>query len=278
MSEIMYEGYWNLSEKPFQVRRSGQNVFLCHSQQAAILRLKYCIENSCGPGLLLGPSGTGKSTILRCLASDNARFRPFVSVPYPSLKSSEMLRQIACELNPGESMNTTEFTGDDVMLRLIHQTVVKSSREGLHSVICFDDAHQLADATILNVVQPLLNLADSNPDLSLSLLLAGQPVLSGSIRRHVQINERIAVSAALQGFSFTETATYIEYCITSVGGRSGIFNPTAVRRLFDVTGGNPRRINRLCDMALLVGCAERAPEITVSIIDAISHELMPAAA
>jgi general secretion pathway protein A len=63
-----------------------------------------------------------------------------------------------------------------------------------------------------------------------------------------------------------------------VNGPPEIFSPGALQRLYDVTAGNPRRINRLCDMALLVGYAEQLTQISEAQIDAVGAELLPAAA
>ena len=74
------------------------------------------------------------------------------------------------------------------------------------------------------------------------------------------------------------TADYIRNSLLQCGGRSDIFSADALQRLFEITGGNPRRINRLGDMALLVGYAEQLGQISPVQIDAVSAELMPAAA
>ena len=125
---------------------------------------------------------------------------------------------------------------------------------------------------------PLLNLAESEDKALLAIVLVGQPVLSAKLRRLHQISERIAVTTALTGFTVSETSDYVRSSLLQSGGRSDLFSSEALQRLFEITAGNPRRINRLCDMALLVGYAEQLGQITASQIDAVSAELMPAAA
>jgi type II secretory pathway predicted ATPase ExeA len=93
-----------------------------------------------------------------------------------------------------------------------------------------------------------------------------------------ELSERIAVTTPLSGFTVAETADYVTTALTRVNGRDDIFSPGALNRLFEVTAGNPRRLNRLCDMALLVGYAEQLNQITEAHIDAVGAELLPAAA
>ncbi|MFN8705253.1 MAG: ExeA family protein [Planctomyces sp.] len=283
----MYESYWKLKEKPFQAHRQTDQMFRSYTQQVATLRLMYSIESCMGAGMLIGPSGSGKSTLIRSVRRESSELRPFVHILYPLLNPSEMLRQIVYEMTCS-GMNEAPATirmpgiggmdGDDAMLRQIEQVARDSSREGRQVVICFDDAHQLTDDVLLHVVHPLLNLSDSEASMRVSIILAGQPVLAGSIRRHAQISDRVAVVASIQGFSRAETAEYIETAVRAAGANSEIFSAAAIQRLFEVTAGNPRRLNRLCDMALLVGFAERRSVITPAIIDSVSRELMPAAA
>lgn len=274
----MYETYWNLSEKPFPQRRSTGRLYRSQTQHLAALRLKYCVDNASGAGLLLGPAGSGKTSLLKSLAADSGGAYYFVHMIFPLLRPAELLRQLAADLSDETAGMISDRTGDDQVLGQIRQSVKTHCGSGRLPVICLDDAHQLSDDAIQHVVQPLLNLADSDDKLRLSVILAGQPILSAGLRRHAQVNDRVAVVATLQGFTPAEVADYIETAVRAAGGRRGLFTQSAVEYLCEITGGNPRRINRLCDMALLVGCAERLSEISAAEIEAISHELMPAAA
>lgn len=270
----MYETYWNLTGKPFLQRSEPARFYRSKSHQAALLRLTYGLDNLSGPGLVLGLSGTGKSSLVRVFAEGRPTQRPFIHIVFPALDGDDLLRLIAAELNAQSSSDT----GSDAVLREIHQSLRKYTALGCQPLICFDDAHLLSDDALQEVVQPLLNLAETDEKARLSVLLVGQPVLSSKIRKHSQLSERIAVTTPLQGFSAAETADYVAVCLNNAAGRSDIFTPGAVQRLFEVTAGNPRRINRLGDMALLVGYADQLPQITESQIDAVSTELMPAAA
>ncbi len=241
-------------------------------------RLRYCIENGCGIGVLLGPSGSGKTALLKALSMTGSHLQPFVTVIFPILSADEMLRIIAADVTANGHTRPIEEMRTDELLQTIRQQLHMHCQCGNHPVICFDDAHLLSDNVIQSVVQPLVNLSDAFDDLQFSLLLSGQPVLLSHLKRHAQVSDRIGVTAGLQGLTRKETADYVRSVIRAAGSDRPIFSPEALERLFDITGGIPRRINRMCDMALLVGFAEQLPEISVSEVEAISHELIPLAA
>jgi type II secretory pathway predicted ATPase ExeA len=270
----MYESYWQLHSKPFAGRGEPDRCVLGQSHQSALLRLGYGLLNLSGPALILGPSGVGKSCLVRLFAQEHPKLTPFVNMLFPTLQPGELLRSLAGELT---GMLPDFESGTDLVLARIRESIRKSTTAEQQTLIAFDDAHQLSDESLLQVVLPLLNLAEADPGIRLNVLLIGQPVLSARIRRLSQLAERISVTTPLTGWTSRETADYVARCLTESGGRPGIFSPGAVQRLFEVTGGNPRRINRLADMALVIGFADALPQITESQIDSISCELMPAA-
>lgn len=271
----MYESFWNLSGKPFSHRSESAHLYRSKSHHAALLRLKYGLENFPGPGLVIGLSGTGKSTLARTFAADHQEFRPFAHVVFPALGCDDLLRLIAAELCGNA---TPDGAGTDAVLRQIQMSLKQYSGRGQQPLLCIDDAHLLSDDALQFVIQPLLNLSESDDSTRLSILLLGLPTLSSRLRKLGELSERIAVTTPLTGFTAAETVDYVTTALKRVHGRDDIFSPEALNRLFEITAGNPRRINRLCDMALLVGYAEQLTQITAAHIDAVGAELLPAAA
>ena len=271
----MYESFWKLSGKPFSHRSETAQLYRSKSHHAALLRLKYGLENFPGPGLVIGLSGTGKSTLARTFAAENAEFRPFAHVVFPALGCDDLLRLIAAELCGSP---VPDGVGTDGVLRQIQQSLKRYSEKGQQALLCIDDAHLLSDDALQYVVQPLLNMSESDTSTRMSILLLGLPILSSRLRKVGELSERIAVTTPLSGFTTAETADYVTTALKRVNGRDDIFTPEALNRLFEITAGNPRRINRLCDMALLVGYAEQLSQITEAHIDSVGAELLPAAA
>jgi len=165
----------------------------------------------------------------------------------------------------------------DSLLLDIANSLQRYASQGKHPVICFDDA-QLMDASIMSdVVLPLLNLRDIDDSVDFTVVLSGQPVLMSQLSRHPQLRERVAVTARLGGMTISECEDYVSTRLQTAGASVEIFSSAALKRLHECSQGNPRRLNRLCDMAMLVGCAEQLGTIDQQHIESVSTELFRAA-
>ena len=100
----------------------------------------------------------------------------------------------------------------------------------------------------------------------------------GRLERTPQLNDRVAVFSVLEPLSRTETIRYITHRMAVAGAKREIFHRSALDALCQRSGGIPRRINRLADLALVVGYADELTELTGNEIDAVAEELPFAAA
>lgn len=271
----MYQSYWQLTSEPFPYRTESCGLYQSNSNQAASLRLRYCFANNAGAALLLGQSGVGKSSLLQQLRKEEAELRPFVHVTFPLLSSYELLRTVATELCDNEDVGSLPT---DLLLAQIGKQLSQQTQQGQHAVIVFDEAHLFSNDNLNEVVLPLLNLVISDPSLSFSVILAGHPALVSQVARNAQIRERISVKATLDCFTEKETADFIHTRMVAAGAQTQVFTDKAVDAVYALSNGNPRRISRLCDMALLIGYADQIEIITETQVESLAVEFLPAAA
>ena len=272
----MYEQHWQLHARPFENNVSTDFYFRSRSHQAAMLKMRYVVDNDLGCGMLISPVGCGKSYTVCMLNAELAENGPFVHVLFPQMSANEMLSYIANGLAEGG----TAISAQDGLHRIameLDQQMVRLARLGLKPVVVVEDAHLIDDPSVFSALAQLLNYA-SYEDRALTILLTGQPSLQARIQRTRGLDDRIAARSVLMPLSFEETEEYVDFRMKTAGALRQIFDSSAMQSLFEQSGGIPRRINRLCEMALLVGFAEQLDVISGNEISAVAEELAPIAA
>ena len=109
---------------------------------------------------------------------------------------------------------------------------------------------------------------------AMTQLWVGQPELLVHLERMVDLEERLSVKSILRSFSIEETISYIAHRMDAAGAEDEVFDQTAQEAVHELSSGVARRINRLCDLSLLVGFAEQRDRITAEQVEAVSGELV----
>jgi general secretion pathway protein A len=271
----MYESYWQLDAKPFENTVDPRFYYPGESQQAAVLKLRYAIENRRSAALLAGGAGVGKTLLAQSLLRQlNEKLIPRVHLVYPQLPAEQLLAYLADQLTGSSSpANATA----EQSLRRIEQRLTENARAGRHAVVVVDEAHLLREARTLETIRLLLNFEYQSQPL-MTLLLVGQTSLALAVDRMPELEERLAVKCQLRRLSLIETMGYVQHRLTAAGAQRPVFEEAALEAIHQHAHGVPRRINRLCDLALLVGFAEEVATIGPGQIEAVSAELVGVAA
>jgi type II secretory pathway predicted ATPase ExeA len=266
----MYESYWQLRQKPFENYADPQFYFPGESHQAALLKLRYAVENRRGAALLAGAAGTGKTLIFSMLrAALGETYSPVVRLVYPQMPAADLLAYLADELD-GSSSATGRVPES---VRRIEQFLTANTQKGRHAVVLVDEAHLIENCDVLETLRLLLNFGpDGQP--SMTLLLAGQPGILPTLDRMPQLEERLGVKCLLRPFTRQETGEYLTHRLAVAGAVRPIIEPEAVPAIYELTHGIARQIHRLCDLALLVGFAEEQRTLTAANFQAVSRELV----
>jgi len=268
----MYESYWQLSRKPFDSGCDPQFYHPAETHQSALLKLRYAIENQRGGALLSGPSGAGKTMVvalLRQLLDESGT--PLVHVVFPQMSAEDLLAYLAGRLSG--SGETAGESGVPQCLERIERSLAAAAERGRRPVVVIDEAHLLADRRTLEAIRLLLNFEVSGR-AGMTLLLSGQPGILPILERMPAVEERLGVKCLLRPLSAAETAQYVEHRLRAAGAERTIFEPEALAALYELSHGVPRRINRLADLALLIGYAEQSRTIDASKIESVNEELV----
>ena len=271
----MYESYWGLQHKPFENNSNESFYYPSETHQAALLKLRYAIENRRDGAVLTGAPGLGKSLLIRMMYRMLPEtITPKVHLVFPQMPTSELLTYLAQELSPGQG--TVGPLSTEAAVRRIEQSLRENSQAGRHAVVTVDEAQLITDVTTLDMLRLLLNF-ESESGIGLTLLFVGQPSFLPTIDRHPGVEERLAVKCLLRPLDLDETISYVNHRLNEAGADSPIFDESALETIFAITRGNPRQVNRLCDLALLIGFAEERKSIDAKAIEAVSDELVAVA-
>jgi len=268
----MYESYWHLNGKPFENGADDRFYFPSESHQGALLKLRYAVENFRGGALLTGVAGLGKTLLAEMLsrALDDS-FGPFAHAVFPQMSTGELLHYLADELaGPSESATAQNVP---VSVRRIERFLQKNAEAGRHAVLAVDEAHLIDDNEAFEAIRLLLNFAPGGRP-AMTLLLIGQTSILPVLKRMPQLDERLAVKCLLRTFTEQETADYVNHRLEVAGSTRPIFEPDALRVLHELTHGVARQINRLCDLALLIGFAEERETLSAANLESVSRELV----
>lgn len=264
----MYKDFYGLKEKPFSKTPDPRFLFLSSGHQEALARLQYVIEER-EIALLTGEIGCGKTTISRTLMDSMGESYHFSLIFNPRLNVIEFLRAIARGLtveNP--SAEKDELLGE------ITRKLYDFHQAGRCPVLVIDEAQLVPDREIFDEIRLLTNFQLDDRNL-LSMIIMGQPELRSilSASAYEPFRQRLAINYHLSPLNMEETMDYLDFRMDVAGGDPGLFSPDAVQRIYQLSGGVPRKINVIATNALLVGFGREATMIDGAIIDGLQDEL-----
>jgi len=266
----MYEKHFGFKEKPFENTPDPKYLYYSPSHEEGLNRMLYVVKEGKGAGLLTGVYGCGKTLLARALMKElSDSIYKVAIISNPRLDDVEMLRMISYSL--GASNPPTRKA--DVLITL--GDILKNNiSDGKKTVILIDEAHAIEDKSIFEELRLLLNFQEETRFL-LSLLIFGQPELKEKVESNKQLNQRIAMRFFLEPLSQEEVAKYIEHRLKIAGAPTdnSIFTDDAIALIAERSGGIPRRINLLCDSALLVAYGKGIKTIDTDIIVETVHSL-----
>jgi general secretion pathway protein A len=266
----MYENFFGLAERPFDLAPNPRFLFLTATQREALSNLRYGLTTPRGLTLLLGEAGTGKTTLVQAVLGDvEPSSIECVLLSNPTLTRPEFYEFLSKAFNfdPDTASSKTRF------LFALRRHLEDRHRQGQLTALILDEAQSLP-YDLLEEVRLLSNIETPTRKL-LNVVLAGQPELGVRLNESSlrQLKQRISLRCELKTLNFQETAAYIAGRLRIAGGNpSAIFSREAVAAIHESSAGVPRTINVICDNVLIGGFASQVKPITRALVREVVHD------
>lgn len=249
----MYEAFYHLSAKPFQLNPDPSFFFGSKGHKRAMSYLEYGLHQGEGFIVITGEIGAGKTTLVRNLfrklERENLVAAQLVST---QLDADDTLRMVAAAFGlPVENSNKA------VLLKKLEDFLLYVHSQGKRALLVVDEAQNLTPRAV-EELRMLSNFQTGEKSLLQSFLL-GQPEFRRTLQSEgmQQLRQRVIASYHLGPLDADETQAYIEHRLHTVGWQNDpTFNEAAFQAIHNYTGGIPRKINILCDRLLLMGYLE----------------------
>lgn len=263
----MYESQFLLKRRPFAATPDPRCFLGAGPVQAALDELVVCVEQGQGVAVVSAPAGTGKTLLSERLRMElDSRFEVIFLRHASFLTRRALLQSILADLNHAYRRHDEQ----ELRLELVPAIRALNPRREALVLLC-DEAHMLNE-DLLEELRILADLAEQGRPL-VRLVLIGQPGLEETLARPglEALNQRIRAHVCLDSFDRAAALDYIDYRITWAGGRTDeIFTAEALDLICRASEGVPRRINQLCDHALLLAyVAEEKPVRSETILEAL---------
>lgn len=269
----MYEAYFGLKENPFTLSPDPRYLYLSPQHQEALNCLIYGISERKGFIAITGGIGAGKTTLCRALLAQLDGMTASALIFNPALSDIELLKTINQEFGIRLVGRGTKKR----YLDALNAFLLKNFAEGKNAVLIIDEAQNLSHS-VLEQVRMISNLETVKEKL-IQIVLLGQPELRRllalpSLR---QLNERITVRYDLKPLAREDVRRYVEHRLATAGadGQSSVFTAGSYDLIYRLSRGIPRRINAICDRAMLIAYGRDLRTIDRRLIRTAGRDIGP---
>jgi general secretion pathway protein A len=264
----MYLSHYHLDKEPFSISPDPRFLWLSEKHQKAFETLKEGILERDGCVMLAGDIGTGKTTLIKRLVKLDDVAAIFVTINDPDLDALDFFNVLASEFQMGR-----RFSGKEEFLAAFRHFLLNAFSSYKKVLLIIDEAQRL-NHQILQEIVGLSDLKMAGRKL-LKVFFVGQLEFNAMLMQEENraVLRSIAAHYYLEPLSEAETDRYIGHRLKVAGADQRIFTPEAVEEVYALSRGYPRKINVICDNALLYGYRAGLKSIGRGIIQKSRRDL-----
>jgi general secretion pathway protein A len=267
----MYCNFFGFSEKPFEVTPDPKFLYLSPAHREILASLLYGIKERRGFITVIGEVGTGKTTLLNAALD---RLPPTTKTAYifnTDLTFKQLLLLALMDL--GIIKSPRNCTKAEALHRLNEFAVARLSHGG-NVVFIVDEAQNLKPQSLENL--RLLSNIETRKHKLIQIILSGQPELDAKLAQPNlrQLAQRISLRRYASPLTEEGTYAYISHRLSIANYKKRqLFSDKALNLIWAHSAGIPRKINILCDNALLIGYALEKRIISEEILKEVIRDL-----
>jgi putative secretion ATPase (PEP-CTERM system associated) len=266
----VYEGFFNLRERPFALSPDPEYLYRSRVHSEALSYLRYGIESHAGFIVITGEIGSGKTTLLQTALRGVDKHTAVARLVNTMLEPRELVEAVMLDFG----MLPETGASKPRLLRQLAEYLVQQRAAGRLALLVIDEAQNLSQAA-LEEIRMLSNLETEKSKL-IQIALVGQPDLRDLLLRPdlEQLRQRVTVSYHLPALDIEETAAYINHRLArAANGAALVFARDVTDLVHRHSMGVPRRINVIADAMLLYAYGEGQREIDVALTQKALDEL-----
>ena len=266
----MYEAFYGLSTKPFQLNPDPNFYFASKQHRRAKAYLEYGVSRNEGFIVITGEIGAGKTMVLRSLIEglngSNVITGHLVTT---QLGAEDTLRMVGAAFG----FRVKDVPKSELLITL-EAFLISQTSKSKRCLLIVDEAQNLTPRAV-EVLRMLSNFQFGNQAL-LQSFLVGQPEFRQILQQPEmeQFRQRVAATCHIGPLDADETRAYIEHRLKCAGSNGKpSFEPGAFQAIYAASGGIPRRINSIADRLLLAGFLAGRTHLTESDVNEVVAEL-----
>ncbi|MFN3736724.1 XrtA/PEP-CTERM system-associated ATPase [Hydrogenophaga sp.] len=265
----MYEAFFGLSSKPFQLNPDPKFYYSSKPHRRARSYLVYGVMRGEGFIVITGEVGAGKTTIVRDLL-DSLENGSVVAAHMVSTQiGAEDALKLVCA-----AFGVPVRGGKADLLMALEAFFITQVTQGKRCLLIVDEAQNLHPQAV-EELRMLSNFQFGDQAL-LQTFLVGQPEFRDILQspHMLQLRQRVTARCHLGPLDEEDTRAYVEHRLKCAGATDKpTFDADVFPALHRYTGGIPRRINTLADRLLLQGYLAETTHLTLSALNEVEAEI-----
>jgi type II secretory pathway predicted ATPase ExeA len=266
----VYTEHFGFREHPFRITPDPRFFYPNPGHQEAYASLVYGITQRRGFVVLTGEVGTGKTTLLRRLMKELVDSAHFAFVYNTTWTFDEVLDAVCQDFDLRTGKNFRQFD----KIQALNAFLLTQFTQGRTAALLIDEAHNLEVDVIENL--RLLSNLETGSEKLLQIVLVGQSELGEKLTQPSlrSLRDRIAIWGRLDRLKERDVGPFILHRLQTAGySGHGLFTSEAIERIARYSQGSPRRINIICDNALLTAYGTYQTQISDRIIEEVAQDL-----